>query len=201
MTAPKKSSHKNAARSRQMIKKAFAELLNEKDMGKITVTDIVERAGISRGTFYAHYLDVYDLYMAIQANMMETIDEGISAVGAPSIIVDPTMAIKAGITFIAEKKPYYKLFVTSSRSTEFINRMASYIIEKLSCEAENIFEGEDINTYKLFLQYTLGAIQSVVVKWIDEEINISTDELIVFLADIYSKSKPDIVNKVNITEE
>ena len=115
--------------------------------------------------------------------------------------MDPTTAIKAGITFIAEKKHYYKLFVTSSRSVEFINRMVSYIIEILSSEAENIFEGADIDVYKLFLQYTLGAIQSVVVKWIDEEITISTEELVIFLADTYTKSKPDIVNKYKETEK
>ena len=64
MPVQHKSTHKNAVRSRQMIKKAFAEMLNEKDIAKITVTDIVEKAGISRGTFYAHYMDVYDLYNA-----------------------------------------------------------------------------------------------------------------------------------------
>ena len=40
MAVAKKSSHKNAARSRHLIKQAFAELLNEKDIAKITVTDI-----------------------------------------------------------------------------------------------------------------------------------------------------------------
>ena len=60
-----RSEHKNASRSRYLIKHAYGELLNEKDPAKITVTDIVERAKISRGTFYAHYLDVFDLNMSI----------------------------------------------------------------------------------------------------------------------------------------
>ena len=70
MAVGKKSTHKNAARSRHLIKQAFAELLNEKDMSKITVTDIVERANISRGTFYAHYLDVYDLYDKLEQDIL-----------------------------------------------------------------------------------------------------------------------------------
>lgn len=193
MTPPKKSSHKNAARSRQMIKKAFAELLNEKDMGKITVTDIVERAGISRGTFYAHYLDVYDLYMAIQSNMMEAVDDGIDTLGAKSIIKDPSKAIEIGVSFIYEKMSYYKLFVTSSRSVEFINRIANYIIEKLSAEADNLFEPTDAAIYKLFLNYTLGAITSVIVKWIDDEVKASKDELISFFISSYFKSLPEFV--------
>jgi AcrR family transcriptional regulator len=69
MAVIKKSSHKNASRSRHLIKQAFGELLHEKDLAKITVTDIVERANISRGTFYAHYADVYDLLSQIEAEM------------------------------------------------------------------------------------------------------------------------------------
>ena len=58
MSAEKKSEHKNAVRSKTLIKYAFTQLLAEKELGKITVTDVVEKAGISRGTFYARTLDV-----------------------------------------------------------------------------------------------------------------------------------------------
>ncbi len=34
------------------------ELIQEKDVEKITVTDIITRADINRGTFYAHYQDI-----------------------------------------------------------------------------------------------------------------------------------------------
>ena len=46
MTEKVKSTHKNASRSRHLIKQAYGELLNEKDPAKISVTDIVERANI-----------------------------------------------------------------------------------------------------------------------------------------------------------
>ena len=40
---------------------ALADLLQEKPLDKITVTDVVRRAGINRGTFYAHYMDISDV--------------------------------------------------------------------------------------------------------------------------------------------
>lgn len=42
-------------RSRHMLQDALIELLKEKKNHKITVTDIVTRAGLSRTTFYAHF--------------------------------------------------------------------------------------------------------------------------------------------------
>lgn len=45
----------------QKIQKALIELLQDKDINKITVKDICNRANINRSTFYAHYIDIYDL--------------------------------------------------------------------------------------------------------------------------------------------
>jgi AcrR family transcriptional regulator len=46
-----------AKRSRQWMYSALMELMLEKPYAKITVTDITERAGIARPTFYLHFED------------------------------------------------------------------------------------------------------------------------------------------------
>lgn len=43
------------------IKNTFLNLLKEKEIGKISVSEICSRARIHRTTFYAHYQDVRDL--------------------------------------------------------------------------------------------------------------------------------------------
>lgn len=54
MTKPNRS----VLRSKNMLRKAYIELSTEKDASKITVVDVVNRADLSRNTFYAHYPDV-----------------------------------------------------------------------------------------------------------------------------------------------
>ena len=56
-----KAEYRSAVRSRRLINAALAELLTEKPLDKITVTDVVRRADINRGTFYAHYADIPDV--------------------------------------------------------------------------------------------------------------------------------------------
>ena len=41
---------------------AFMDLIVRKPVQKITVTELARRAEISKGTFYLHYLDIFDLY-------------------------------------------------------------------------------------------------------------------------------------------
>ena len=49
-------------KTRRLIKAAFLDLVQAKPVQKITVTELAKRAEISKGTFYLHYLDIYDLY-------------------------------------------------------------------------------------------------------------------------------------------
>lgn len=66
-----KAEYKSAIRSRRMIRTAYAELLKEKDLSKITVTDIVKRADLNRATFYAHYPDVRGVTEEIENEIIE----------------------------------------------------------------------------------------------------------------------------------
>ena len=50
----------------EAIYDAFFLLLKEKDMDKITVSDIIKRAGVVRSTFYNHYENVPALVSAIE---------------------------------------------------------------------------------------------------------------------------------------
>ena len=47
--------------TKRVIRDSFLELLAEKPVEKISVTEICNNADINRGTFYAHYSDPYDL--------------------------------------------------------------------------------------------------------------------------------------------
>ena len=53
--------NKRRRNSIEAIEKAFVELLQERELKEITVTDLCKQTGLNRSTFYANYLDVYDL--------------------------------------------------------------------------------------------------------------------------------------------
>src|ERR1700736_5950168 len=49
-------------RTRSLLQDALVELLAEKSFDAITVQDIAERSTINRATFYAHFVDKYELF-------------------------------------------------------------------------------------------------------------------------------------------
>ena len=47
--------------TKQALANALKQLLQKKQITKITINDIAEACGISRMTFYYHFKDIYDL--------------------------------------------------------------------------------------------------------------------------------------------
>ena len=61
---------KRIRRTKKLLRQALTRLMQQKDFQSITVTDVVREADINRGTFYAHYRDVYDLRDKIETGMI-----------------------------------------------------------------------------------------------------------------------------------
>lgn len=63
----KKRNHhdRRVRRTQKLIRKAFLQLIAEKEYHQITVTDIIQKADYNRATFYRHYHDKDDLVTEI----------------------------------------------------------------------------------------------------------------------------------------
>ncbi len=58
-------------RTRQMLERAMEELLKATPIEKISVGDIAEAATLNRATFYAHFVDKFDLLEGMVAGRFE----------------------------------------------------------------------------------------------------------------------------------
>lgn len=53
--------NKRRRESREKIERAFVEMLQSREIKEITVSDIIKNTGLNRSTFYANYIDIFDL--------------------------------------------------------------------------------------------------------------------------------------------
>ncbi|MBQ2839729.1 MAG: TetR/AcrR family transcriptional regulator [Oscillospiraceae bacterium] len=67
--------NKRRRESVRKIEKAFIELLQESEINKISVSDICKLTGLNRSTFYANYLDIYDLADKVRRNLENEFSE------------------------------------------------------------------------------------------------------------------------------
>ena len=53
--------NKRRRESQEKIERAFIELLQTREIKDITVSDLIKKAKLNRSTFYANYIDIFDL--------------------------------------------------------------------------------------------------------------------------------------------
>ena len=61
--------------SQEKIEKTFLQLIQKKNIENISVSDICKITGLNRSTFYANYVDIYDLAEKVKQKMADDFAE------------------------------------------------------------------------------------------------------------------------------
>lgn len=72
---PANKKQDRVSRTKSRISDAYISLIPEKNWEKITVKEVCERAGVSRGTFYQYFDDIYDVMEQVQSGLISELSE------------------------------------------------------------------------------------------------------------------------------
>lgn len=157
--------------SQSKIEKAFANLIQKKALNEISVTEICKIAKLNRTTFYANYLDVYDLADKFRKKMEQDLKEVYKEERKTSHNSHNFLKlfnhIKNNQLFY---KTYFKLNVKELPITEYDYNLANIL-----------YQDKYIDYHIAFFKAGLNAI---ILKWLDND----------------CKESPEIINKILISE-
>ena len=123
MTVNSKKTDIRYVRTESAIQTAFLELVTEIGFYAITVKDITAKADVSRGTFYQHYNDKYDLL----ASYEKKIKEDLLAALTPGRIPFKTDAVKERVirmfAYCEENLVMMRALLGKKGDAEFQQRM------------------------------------------------------------------------------
>lgn len=170
-----KAEYRSAIRSRKLINAALADLLNEKPLDKITVTDVVRRAEINRGTFYAHYADIPDvinhLIHQTFSNIREVFgDQSVPLQDMPEVLLKRIQAI------LEEDLDFIRKVMNSSASALMQEQLISFVLEYL-IQNEQLWGIEDHDQFVLMIRFCAGGLTNLYRDWFAGKMNITLDEL------------------------
>lgn len=123
-------------RTRQLIRDAFIDLLQEIELEKITVNRIAERATINRVTFYLHYRDIPDMLDRMADDMINEFHVILEEVPNQSRVdIDWSILVRM-LEHIAEHSKFYKVLLASKRIPVFTDRLTKLIADVITSIAE-----------------------------------------------------------------
>lgn len=155
--------------SRKMIEEAFISELRTKPLDKISIVQICKLADVNRSTFYANYLDVYDLMDQVSQKFFEKLFyKSVEQLGAPNPNgkKDSVRFVEQAIYATLEEKELCALLVGSFHSGSFTNKLLDILLD-WSTERYMAYSGKDPVRFRVENTMVMGGALVLWRRWIE----------------------------------
>ena len=165
-------------RTKKMIREALKKLMEENGTGRITISDITERAGLARPTFYLHYESVEDVLEEIVQEIITPayknfIDER-GKVKGEDIQIEALVKI---LRIYQENAKFFEALVNNG----FTKVITDSVQDGTRAYLQNLKEGfpQELNPFlfNILTQFKSGAFSFMLIQWIANGMHESAELL------------------------
>ncbi len=172
----------SSIKTRNLIKKTFAELINEKkQLDKITVTELVKKAELTRSTFYTHYDNIYEVAHDYELQTIDLLcNEDLKLYSKEDIINYFDNIIQC----LKDNEETYKLLLSANESLLFLEKLKKIAGDKIYDALKNTYTDKYL---EINISFFLNGILMEVLKYFRNESSYSLDELLVNMKKWFEK--------------
>lgn len=169
-------------RTRRMLRDALLALIEEKGYDQVTVQDILDRADLSRATFYSHFRDKDDLLVSGFAELRETLREAMVAFARGESehagqVLAPSHAL---FEHVAEHRGLYRMLVGSRAGTLVLRHVRAELNGLVREHFEDVIARRSVVPtvpVEVIVEHTVGALLGVVTWWLDSATPYSIEQI------------------------
>lgn len=167
------TNNKRRRDSKEKITKSFVELLQTREIKDITVSDIIKMTGLNRSTFYANYIDIFDL----ADKTRETLENEFSNLFAEYDYFNERSGALKMFTHIKENQLFYKTYFKLCYDEKHLIS----IYDPRRAEKEHI----DSNL-KYHIEFFRNGLNAIIKLWLSGGCKESPEEMAQVLKQEYS---------------
>lgn len=164
--------------TRMLIRKAFMELLKQKPIQSISIKELCAAAGINRGTFYAHYQDIYVLLEQIEADMvaqLQTLLEPIyESVTEEHFLVEVCTGI---FQCLKDNSDICVVMLGDHSDKAFVDRLLALGKDTCITAYSRYFTGADHRQLEYFYAFVSAGCIGLLRQWIHDGMRLPAAEL------------------------
>lgn len=191
-----KAEYRSAVRSKKLIKQAYVELIKEKDIDKITIKDVVAKADINRGTFYAHYNSVNAVSEQIGNEILSALLEFLDEFQHTRLIENPLPFLMKIARFLEKDLEFYRLLINSQRSVAFLNKLKTLFIDKILSDEKKMTTIKNKDQFMVCINLFASGFAGLYQDWFNHKIKMSLNDLTVSFSEIIKNGfKPFLPGK------
>lgn len=162
-------------KSKKAIKDALLDIMYEKDFKQITVNELLKRANVSRGTFYAHFSNLEDVRQQLINDLFDHADYLFGDYTASEIEKDPyPIMLMAADMMIASRDPAKRLFRFVNVYDLGIN-LKTWLAKYILSDEELVERWGGPEKAMIYARFISGGVMHAYNLWILEDFEVSAE--------------------------
>lgn len=166
------------ARTKKNLMDAFWDLYSKGGIGKVSVREIVKKAGYNRSTFYEYFIDIYDVLEQIEASILPDIEKHKDIIRKTG----PHLPLKHFAGVYSQNKKYFVALLGKNGDPAFLEKIKS--VYKAFVRPH--FQSLDTDDFMLecTLEYAISAFLGVMTYCFTREENPDIEKMIQLLLNL-----------------
>ena len=164
-------------KSKAAIKNALLDIMYEKDFKQITVNELLKRANVSRGTFYAHFSNLEDVRQQLINDLFDHADYLFGEYTASELEKDPyPIMLMAADMMLASRDPAKRLFKFVNVYDLGIN-LKTWLTKYILSDAALVERWGGTEAATIYARFIAGGVMHAYNMWILDDFDVSAETL------------------------
>lgn len=162
-------------KSKRAIKDALLEIMYEKDFQHITVNELLKRANISRGTFYAHFSNLDDVRHQLIDDLFAHADYLFGDKKAIDLSRDPYPVMRMAADMMVESRdPAKRIFKFVNVYDLGIN-LKTWLTNYILADDELVEKLGGLDSATIAARFISGGVMHAYNRWIQDDFPIPAE--------------------------
>lgn len=171
-------------KTKKSIEQALLQLLKEKSLDCITITELCKNSGITRRTFYLHYESVQQLFHVLINRLLNELNDSILQTKQSRIgVFDAHM--KQLLQHVYDYCSYYDIVFTDH--THFALYELLYNHLKTIIKSSYIELQDEVESLDFEVAYQANAIMGLILEWKIQNFTLSVEKMNQLATSIFQK--------------
>lgn len=180
--------------SKKMIRESLYDLMKEKPLNKISVTEICQRADVNRSTFYAYYTDIYDLhqqiikeFFSLQKSVIKNIKQAIIVKNSMEEITytDFYKIILNYLKTVSDNVDLYKFIFNQNADNSVHASFGKVTFHTIKDVLSPLIEESRNEEFKKAFTFVAGGTTALIMQWVEKDCDTPIETLSEYVAKYY----------------
>jgi len=176
MESTVKKPDRRVLKTKKAIRNAFAELLSQKSIDEITVTDITYTADINRKTFYNHYSGVYQLIDEIENGIIASFDSAVADIDLKEALQQPRAIFENLHNIINRDFDFYGYLLKINGNWSLISKVTALLKSRIK-KALLLQTRIEENKADVIIDFSISGMIAAYQSWFNSDRTQTIEEI------------------------